>query len=177
MREMLGITALIYAQGNGEKVAFITDGRFSGATRGMCIGYPCPEARANGPIARVRDGDIIEIDASPVAGTIHVALTDDELDARGVVGGAAPPRGGLLEKYALSSARPTRALSPTVARSNGQWTRFPTCRTIRAADTRAPAFTRTLRGVGPPQWLVGDKSELGESMPDFRPSFEMKDAA
>jgi dihydroxy-acid dehydratase len=100
MREMLGITALIYGQGNGEKVALITDGRFSGATRGMCIGYACPEARANGPIARVRDGDIIEIDASPGAGTIHVALTDAELNARGGAGGAAPPRGGLLEKYA-----------------------------------------------------------------------------
>jgi dihydroxy-acid dehydratase len=46
MREMLGITALIYRQGNGEKVALITDGRYSGATRGMCIGYACPEACA-----------------------------------------------------------------------------------------------------------------------------------
>jgi dihydroxy-acid dehydratase len=69
MREMLGITALIYGQGNGEKVALITDGRFSGATRGMCIGYACPEARAGGPIALVHDGDIVEIDASPGVGT------------------------------------------------------------------------------------------------------------
>jgi len=99
MREMLGITALIYGQGNGEKVALITDGRFSGATRGMCIGYACPEAAAGGPIARVRDGDLIEIDASPGAGTINVALTDAELNAREAASGPAAPRGGLLEKY------------------------------------------------------------------------------
>jgi len=99
MREMLGITALIYGQGNGETVALVTDGRFSGATRGMCIGYACPEARAGGPIGRVRDGDIVDIDASPGVGTISVALTDAELAARAVSGGAAV-RGGLLEKYA-----------------------------------------------------------------------------
>ena len=59
MREMLGVTALIYGQGMGEKVALLTDGRFSGATRGMCIGYACPEAAAGGPIALLRDGDRI----------------------------------------------------------------------------------------------------------------------
>jgi dihydroxy-acid dehydratase len=100
MREMLGITALIYGQGNGEKVALITDGRFSGATRGMCIGYACPEAAAGGPIARVRDGDIIEIDATPGAGTISVLVTGAELNARGAGSSPPPPRGGLLEKYA-----------------------------------------------------------------------------
>jgi dihydroxy-acid dehydratase len=101
MREMLGITALIYGQGNGEKVALITDGRFSGATRGMCIGYACPEARAGGPIALVHDGDIVEIDASPGVGTIHLALSDIELAARAAAHGTRPaPRlGGLLEKY------------------------------------------------------------------------------
>ena len=62
MREMLGTTALIYGQGMGEKVALLTDGRFSGATRGMCIGYACPEAAEGGPIALVRDGDPILID-------------------------------------------------------------------------------------------------------------------
>lgn len=97
MREMLGITALIYGQGNGEKVALITDGRFSGATRGMCIGYACPEARAGGPIGRVRDGDMIEIDASPGVGTI---IVDADLDARSGASGPAALRGGLLEKYA-----------------------------------------------------------------------------
>ena len=92
MREMLGITALIYGQGNGEKVALITDGRFSGATRGMCIGYACPEARAGGPIALVRDRDIIEIDLSPGVGTIHLALSDTELAARAATHGTPPRR-------------------------------------------------------------------------------------
>jgi len=64
MREMLGITALIYGQGMGGKVALITDGRFSGATGGMCIGYACPEAAAGGPLALVRDGDSIGIDCN-----------------------------------------------------------------------------------------------------------------
>ena len=63
MREMLGVTALIYGQGMGEKVALITDGRFSGATRGMCIGYVSPESFIGGPLALVRDGDRIRIDA------------------------------------------------------------------------------------------------------------------
>src|SRR6202043_3333110 len=65
MREMLGVTALIYGQGMGEKVALVPDGRFSGATRGLCIGYASPEAAAGGPIALVRDGDIASIDARP----------------------------------------------------------------------------------------------------------------
>ena len=57
MREMLSMTAAIYGQGMGEKVALLTDGRFSGATRGMCIGYASPEATAGGPIALVREGE------------------------------------------------------------------------------------------------------------------------
>src|SRR5205823_3997747 len=64
MREMLGVTALIYGQGMGEKVALLTDGRFSGATRGMMVGYVSPEAAAGGPIALVRNGDSIRIDAA-----------------------------------------------------------------------------------------------------------------
>src|ERR1700681_1961578 len=64
MREMLGVTALIYGQGMGEKVALITDGRFSGATRGMCIGYVSPEAMAGGPIALIEDGDLVRIDTT-----------------------------------------------------------------------------------------------------------------
>src|SRR5947209_13963763 len=63
MREMLGVTALIYGQGMGEKVALLTDGRFSGATRGMMIGYVSPEAALGGPLALVADGDAIRIDA------------------------------------------------------------------------------------------------------------------
>lgn len=99
MREMLGVTALIYGQGMGEKVALLTDGRFSGATRGMCIGYVCPEAAAGGPIALLQDGDMIDIDAEQ--GTVMVRLTHEELDQRRQNWTApAPPRGGILEKYA-----------------------------------------------------------------------------
>jgi dihydroxy-acid dehydratase len=102
MREMLGVTALIYGQGMGEKVALLTDGRFSGATRGMCIGYACPEAATGGPIALLRDGDRIRIDGT--ARTIDVALSAEELAARRK---AWRPRdagrlGGVLEKYAAS---------------------------------------------------------------------------
>ena len=62
MREMLGVTAAIVGQGLGETVALVTDGRFSGATRGLMIGHVAPEAFAGGPIAAVRDGDTITID-------------------------------------------------------------------------------------------------------------------
>ena len=67
MREMLGVTSAIYGQGMGDKVALITDGRFSGATRGFCIGHVGPEAAVGGPIGLLQDGDIIDIDAE--AGT------------------------------------------------------------------------------------------------------------
>jgi dihydroxy-acid dehydratase len=80
MREMLSTTAALYGQGMGSKVALITDGRFSGATRGFCIGHVGPEAAAGGPIALLRDGDIIKIDA--VAGTLDVDLSAEELEAR-----------------------------------------------------------------------------------------------
>src|SRR5262249_55225756 len=63
MREMLATTAALYGQGTGGKVALITDGRFSGATRGFCIGHVGPEAAVGGPIAMLRDGDMIAIDA------------------------------------------------------------------------------------------------------------------
>lgn len=80
MREMLATTAALYGQGMGEKVALITDGRFSGATRGFCIGHVGPEAAEGGPIALVEDGDIIRIDAE--AGTIDLLVDDSELAAR-----------------------------------------------------------------------------------------------
>ncbi|WP_136616276.1 MULTISPECIES: dihydroxy-acid dehydratase [Mesorhizobium] len=80
MREMLSTTAALYGQGMGGKVALITDGRFSGATRGFCIGHVGPEAAVGGPIGLLRDGDVISIDA--VNGTIEVALSDGELAAR-----------------------------------------------------------------------------------------------
>src|SRR5205807_6247802 len=80
MREMLSTTAALTGQGTGGKVALITDGRFSGATRGFCIGHVGPEAAVGGPIAHLRDGDMITIDA--VNGTIDVALSDEELTKR-----------------------------------------------------------------------------------------------
>ncbi len=102
MREMLGITALIYGQGMGSQVALVTDGRFSGATRGLCIGHAGPEAAAGGPIALLRDGDIIDIDATPAQRHIQVMLSADELSARASAHTGAAPRalGGVLEKYA-----------------------------------------------------------------------------
>jgi dihydroxy-acid dehydratase len=80
MREMLSTTAALYGQGEGEKVALITDGRFSGATRGFCVGHVGPEAAIGGPIGLIRDGDIIEIDAAK--GTLDVKLSADELANR-----------------------------------------------------------------------------------------------
>jgi dihydroxy-acid dehydratase len=80
MREMLATTAALYGQGMGNKVALVTDGRFSGATRGFCIGHVGPEAAVGGPIALIRDGDILDLDAE--AGTLNVRLSDDELIAR-----------------------------------------------------------------------------------------------
>ena len=80
MREMLATTSAISGQGMGSKVALVTDGRFSGATRGFCIGHIGPEAAVGGPIALVRSGDRIVIDAE--AGTIEVDLTEAELEAR-----------------------------------------------------------------------------------------------
>ncbi|MCE2899686.1 MAG: dihydroxy-acid dehydratase [Gemmatimonadetes bacterium] len=102
MREMLGITALLYGQGMGTRVALLTDGRFSGATRGLCIGHAGPEAADGGPIAALRDGDMIAIDARPGARRIVVELSDAELAERLAM---LPPRGsgvrgGALEKYA-----------------------------------------------------------------------------
>ncbi|WP_316178434.1 dihydroxy-acid dehydratase [Bradyrhizobium sp. SZCCHNRI1009] len=100
MREMLGVTALIYGQGMGEKVALITDGRFSGATRGLCIGYVSPEAFVGGPLALVQDGDPIRIDAK--ARTLDVLLDERELAARRSAWSQRPPRhrAGALAKYA-----------------------------------------------------------------------------
>jgi dihydroxy-acid dehydratase len=80
MREMLSTTAALYGQGAGEKVALITDGRFSGATRGFCIGHVGPEAAVGGPIGLLKDGDMITIDATK--GSIDVALSEVELAER-----------------------------------------------------------------------------------------------
>jgi dihydroxy-acid dehydratase len=118
MREMLGVTAALVGQGLGDSVALLTDGRFSGATRGLMIGHVAPEAAAGGPIAAVRDGDTIVIDAD--ARRLEVRLTPAEL-ARRMKGWEAPPpryTSGVFAKYAalVSSASEgavTRAFLPT----------------------------------------------------------------
>jgi len=100
MREMLGVTALIYGQQMGEKVALVTDGRFSGATRGICIGHIAPEAAIGGPLALVQDGDRIRIDAD--TRRIDVLIAENELARRRAIWAAPAPRhsAGALAKYA-----------------------------------------------------------------------------
>jgi dihydroxy-acid dehydratase len=98
MREMLGVTALIYGQGMGEKVALLTDGRFSGATRGMMVGYVSPEAAAGGPLARVKTGDRIRIDGK--RGMLELLVPKDELKRRSAKAPKRAPVSGVLEKYA-----------------------------------------------------------------------------
>ena len=100
MREMLGVTALIYGQGMGERIALVTDGRFSGATRGMMVGYVGPEAAIGGPIALARDGDPVRIDC--IARTIDLMIDEAELAARRAAHVPRPAErlAGVLEKYA-----------------------------------------------------------------------------
>ncbi|MBL0938358.1 MAG: dihydroxy-acid dehydratase [Gemmatimonadaceae bacterium] len=101
MREMLGITALLYGQGMGQRVALVTDGRFSGATRGLCIGHVSPEAAVGGPLAAVRDGDIIAIDARPEATSISLEVIAEELAQRlaSTPDRSQPVASGVLSKY------------------------------------------------------------------------------
>jgi len=106
MREMLAVTGAIVGAGLGESVALVTDGRFSGATRGFCIGHIAPEAARGGPIAAVRDGDIIAIDAA--ARTLNLEVPDAEIQNRLAAWTAPQPRytTGVMAKYArmVSSA-------------------------------------------------------------------------
>ena len=119
MREMLGVTALIYGQGMGEKVALITDGRFSGATRGMCIGYVSPEAFVGGPLALVRDGDRIRIDAARAPhGSADRRRRIRSAAARLEAATAAASRRASPNMPARS-ARPRAAPSPMTAPPNG----------------------------------------------------------
>src|SRR5690349_4230015 len=107
MREMLATTAALYGQGMGGKVALITDGRFSGATRGFCVGHVGPEAAVGGPIGLLRDGDVITLDAEK--GTLDVKLSKAELDKRRAAWKPRKPEftSGYLWKYAeqVGSAR------------------------------------------------------------------------
>jgi dihydroxy-acid dehydratase len=102
MREMLAVTAALVGQGLGEDVALITDGRFSGATHGFMVGHIAPEAARGGPIAALRDGDEIVIDAD--SRRIDVSLGEDEIAERAAAyvspGPAAGPAGVALRKYA-----------------------------------------------------------------------------
>jgi dihydroxy-acid dehydratase len=98
MREMLGVTALLYGQGMGEKVALLTDGRFSGATRGMMVGHVSPEAAAGGALALVRNGDRIRIDAAK--GLLSVEVPHSELKRRKPRMPKRSPLSGVLAKYA-----------------------------------------------------------------------------
>ena len=98
MREMLAATSSVVGAGLGDSVALVTDGRFSGATRGLMVGYVSPEAARGGPLAVVRDGDVIAVDAD--AGTLAVELDDAELAAR-LAGWTPPPfeGGGVFARY------------------------------------------------------------------------------
>jgi dihydroxy-acid dehydratase len=106
MREMLGVTGAITGAGLAESVALLTDGRFSGATRGFCVGHIAPEAAARGPIAALRDGDIIDIDIE--ARSLKVELSDADIEARLANWKKPEPRykSGVFHKYAalVSSA-------------------------------------------------------------------------
>jgi dihydroxy-acid dehydratase len=108
MREMLSTTAALSGQGMGKKVALITDGRFSGATRGFCVGHVGPEAAYGGPIALIRNGDLITLDA--IKGEISVEVSDAEFAARKADWSGPRPTiyaSGALWKYA-QQVGPTR---------------------------------------------------------------------
>ena len=102
MREMLGVTAAVVGQGHEDDVALLTDGRFSGATRGPMIGHVAPEAFAGGPIAAIEDGDRIEIDIAERS--MNVDLTDEEIEERLADWSAPEPNydSGVLAKYGLA---------------------------------------------------------------------------
>ena len=102
MREMLGVTAAVVGQGHEDDVALLTDGRFSGATRGPMIGHVAPEAFADGPIAAIEDGDRIEIDIAERS--MNVDLTDEEIEERLADWSAPEPNydSGVLAKYGLA---------------------------------------------------------------------------
>ena len=112
MREMLGVTGAIVGAGLGETVALVTDGRFSGATRGFCIGHIAPEASRGGPLAAVRDGDTIAIDVA--SRTLNIDIPADTLKERLAAWKAPAPRytSGVLAKYAkLVSSASTGAVT------------------------------------------------------------------
>ena len=108
MPEMLSITSAIVGRGLGDSVVLVTDGRFSGATRGLMVGHVAPEAVRGGPIAVVRDGDVITVDVD--TRRLEVALTSEEIAAR--LADWRPPKPrvtrGVLAKYANSVSSASR---------------------------------------------------------------------
>jgi dihydroxy-acid dehydratase len=104
MREMLAVTAAIVGEGIGDRVALVTDGRFSGATHGFMVGHVAPEAAHRGPIAAVKDGDIVEIDVG--ARELRVNLDDETIEKR-LADWSPPParyKSGVFARYAHSVA-------------------------------------------------------------------------
>ena len=120
MPEMLSITSAIVGRGLGDSVVLVTDGRFSGATRGLMVGHVAPEAVRGGPIAVVRDGDMITIDVD--ARTLEVALTSDEIAARLAEWRPPAPRvtRGVLAKYAASVSSASRGAVTRTGRREGK---------------------------------------------------------
>ena len=138
MREMLSVTAAIVGEGLGESVARLTDGRFSGATRGLMIGHVAPEAALGGPIAAVRERDLVRIDIN--RRVLDVELSDEALKQRMMEVKTHPPRyaGGVFAKYA---ALVTSAAEGAVTRVR------PSSRRLAGAKQRAPeAPVGELRG-------------------------------
>ena len=114
MREMLGVTAAIVGEGLGESVALLTDGRFSGATRGLMVGHVAPEAAAGGPIAALADGDIVVFDIEKCELTVELS---DEMIAQRLAAWTPPePRykTGVFAKYValVSSAAEGAVTNP-----------------------------------------------------------------
>jgi dihydroxy-acid dehydratase len=153
MREMLGVTAALVGQGLGESVALLTDGRFSGATRGLMVGHVAPEAVRGGPIAALRDGDVILIDAG--ARRLDVKLSAGELARRLAAYAPPPPRyaSGVFAKYAalVGSAAEGALVGPApvpaiAARATKAATAPPRVRGRRAGKGAAARSTpRNLR--------------------------------
>jgi dihydroxy-acid dehydratase len=102
MREMLSVTSSVVGAGLGDSVALVTDGRFSGATRGLMVGHVAPEAARGGPIAAVRDGDVITIDVD--GGRLDLDVGEDELARRLASWSPPPPRfaTGVFARYAAA---------------------------------------------------------------------------
>jgi dihydroxy-acid dehydratase len=121
MREMLGVTAAIVGEGLGESVALVTDGRFSGATKGLMVGHVCPEAAAGGPIAAVRDGDLITLDVQ--ARRLDLEVDDAEVTRRLAARTPPAPRytSGVFAKYAaLVSSASEGAVTEIPTRNGGR---------------------------------------------------------